>query len=141
MKTTKRDKILNALDKVTDGVEEILNSMKIESNPDPHRELREAQERGEVVECLQSDGKWHSYEPYMFNFNQPPDRYRIKPPEYNCRVKPKTVKRKLYKWAYQKDTRWHESKQFYEYTPQGLIVKYNSINAFRIDSTMIEVEV
>ena len=108
---------------------------------DPYRELREAQERGETIQerNLLFKTQWIEYEGSVFP--REPNRYRIKPPEYNCRVKPKTVKRKLYKWAYQKDTLWHESKQFYEYTPQGLIVKYNSINAFRIDSTMIEVEV
>ena len=114
-------------------------SYRVKPN-DPYAHLREAQDRGEVIQerDLLFKTQWIEYEGSVFP--REPNRYRIKPPEYNCRVKPKTVKRKLYKWAYQKDTLWHESKQFYEYTPQGLIVKYNSINAFRIDSTMIEVE-
>jgi len=110
MKTTKRDKILNALDKVTDGVEEILNSMKIESNPDPHRELREAQERGETIQ-LHHSGWQDLLEPTDFPYS--PDRYRIKPLECNRRVKPK---KKLYLWAYSRENEglWHQTKEYSE---------------------------
>ena len=72
---------------------------RVKPEADPYKHLREAQERGEPIECRQSDGEYRSFESYKFNFNQPIGYYRIKPPEYNCRVKPKTVKKWQWKMS------------------------------------------
>ncbi len=56
--------------------------------PDPYAHLKEAQARGEIIQYkFYGDSEW--IDSKNLEFNDPPDRYRIKP-------KTKT----LYKWAY-----------------------------------------
>ena len=57
---------------------------------DPYAHLKEAHDKGEMVQHQSENGKWHNcIHSSGWAYNDEPDRYRIKP-------KTKTI----YKWAY-----------------------------------------
>jgi len=114
---------------------------------DPYRELREAQERGANVEYL-CGGEWVG--PTFGNtwsFDNPPDCYRIKPKvkveikcNYNCRVKPKMVKK--YRWVMRKNIyEYFVSTGSYATAHEADLASDEGKEVIqRIDSAMIEVE-
>ena len=98
---------------------------------DPYRELKEAQERGEEIEMLDNDGIWVTGDTFNWSFNNPPERYRIKP---------KT--KKIYLWALEDSNGWFIS-QAYMQTEEELRKYYahkGDCPVRRLDNTMIEVE-
>jgi hypothetical protein len=102
-----------------------------EKSIDPYRELKEAQERGEEIEMLDNDGIWVTGDTFNWSFNNPPERYRIKP---------KT--KKIYLWALEDSNGWFIS-QAYMQTEEELRKYYahkGDCPVRRLDNTMIEVE-
>lgn len=82
--------------------------------PDPYREFREAQDRGEVVEYLGHSGNWVYQGPCLFT--DPPDRYRIAKPE------PK------------------EEELYVLVTPQRVITSYMAVSLDHIKHTKSQIE-
>ncbi len=99
--------------------------------PDPYAHLKEAHDKGEMVQHQSENGKWHNcIHSSGWAYNDDPDRYRIKP-------KTKT----LYLWVCKKPNGdWVSSKVFSEYMPQGFFAKHNAKEVKRLDYTAIEVE-
>ena len=100
---------------------------------DPYAHLKEAQERGEVIQFLVQSGTHGDWQDVSYiDTDVPPDRYRIKP-------KTKT----LYKWAYMdKVTRsWRETDRWME-SESDFLQDYLWVqdNFHRLDYTAIEVE-
>jgi len=121
------DKLLEVSMMLGDAIEK-LNSLS--AYKDPYKELKEAQERGEVIQAHLSnienpkEDDWTTMS--FFAWDNPAHCYRIKPKE----------KKKLYLWAYQdKVTKsWKLTDRFVEQD-------YLWVDDFyRLDSTMIEVE-
>jgi hypothetical protein len=100
----------------------------------PYAHLKEAHDKGEMVQHQSENGKWHNcIHSSGWAYNDDPDRYRIKP-------KTKT----LYKWAYRdkvtkswKETdRWMESEDDFKNDYLWAKDEFK-----RLDYTAIEVEV
>ena len=104
---------------------------------DPYRHLKEAQERGEVIQRKSGD-HWETKPGRPHIFNSAPDRYRIKPKE----------KKKLYLWAFKlpDDTEWgfddnlHASEEDVRNSWPDYHEQVAKVIFKRIDSTMIEVD-
>jgi len=96
---------------------------------DPHREYKEAEARGEVVQYLNGD-EWVDRPSPGTSFHSV-DKYRIKP-------KPKT----LYLWAYGDMAGWFVSKEFFETEEAFLqgIRRPSGLKIIRLDYTALEVE-
>lgn len=112
---------------------------------DPYRHLKEAQERGEVIQVtslFNPDGKWYDkHTGDSMYWDMPPKFYRIKHKQ----------KKKLYKWAFKSYTpvtnteMWMETECYYETKEEARNRAYGCAGLIdseiiRIDSSMIEVE-
>ena len=100
--------------------------------PDPYAELKEAQERGEVIQVLEDSPKEMWLDLVEPEYYHEPEFYRIKPKE----------KKKLYLWAYQdKVTKSWKLTDRYMESAEDVEQDYLWIDDFqRIDSSMIEVD-
>ncbi len=99
--------------------------------PDPYAHLKEAHDKGEMVQHQSENGKWHNcIHSSGWAYNDDPDCYRIKP-------KTKT----LYKWAFMnKITRsWEETDRWME-SEDDFKNDYVWAEYKRLDYTAIEVE-
>jgi hypothetical protein len=83
------DKLLEVSMMLGDAIEKLNN---LSAYKDPYAHLKEAQERGEVIQILfPGRADWRENpDSIPLTFCYPPDRYRIKPKE----------KKKLYLWAF-----------------------------------------
>ena len=118
------DKLLEVSMMLGDAIKKLDNLSAYK--PDPYAELKEAQERGEVIQVLEDSPKEMWLDLVEPEYYHEPEFYRIKPKE----------KKKLYLWAYQdKVTKsWKLTDRFIEQD-------YLWVDDFyRLDSTMIEVD-
>jgi hypothetical protein len=124
------DKLLEVSMMLGDAIKKLDNLSAYK--PDPYAHLKEAQERGEVIQVLEDSPKEMWLDLVEPEYYHEPEFYRIKPKE----------KKKLYLWAYQdKVTKsWKLTDRFME-SAEDVEQDYRWIdNFYRIDNSMIEVE-
>ena len=124
------DKLLEVSMMLGDAIKKLDNLSAYK--PDPYAELKEAQERGEVIQVLEDSPK------EMWLDLVEPEYYHE--PEFYC-IKPKE-KKKLYLWAYKDKTTksWKLTDRYME-SAEDVEQDYLWIDDFqRIDSSMIEVD-
>jgi hypothetical protein len=104
--------------------------------PDPYAHLKEAHDKGEMVQHQSENGKWHNcIHSSGWAYNDDPDRYRIKP-------KTKT----LYKWAFRHSGKWWKETECFYATKEDAANSAAGLDALgrneivRMDATAIEVE-
>ena len=103
--------------------------------PDPYAHLKEAQERGEVIQASDGAGGWFDLSEGFAVYTSIQRGEELPYPVSEYRIKPKE-KKKLYLWAYKDKTTksWKLTDRFIEQD-------YLWVDDFyRLDSTMIEVE-
>ena len=99
---------------------------------DPYAHLKEAHDKGEMVQHQSENGKWHNcIHSSGWAYNDDPDRYRIKP-------KTKT----LYKFAYldEKTKSWKNTDVYHQTVVSARADILWAIEFKRLDYTAIEVE-
>jgi hypothetical protein len=124
------DKLLEVSMMLGDAIKKLDNLSAYK--PDPYAELKEAQERGEVIQVLEDSPKEMWLDLVEPEYYHEPEFYRIKPKE----------KKKLYLWAYKDKTTksWKLTDRYME-SAEDVEQDYLWIDDFqRIDSSMIEVD-
>ena len=125
------DKLLEVSMMLGDAIEK-LNSLS--AYKDPYAHLKEAQERGEVIQVLEDSPKEMWLDLVEPEYYHEPEFYRIKPKE----------KKKLYLFAYSyvDKGRVMQSTSFYKDIDdfKNDTYKFSLCNIKRIDSSMIEVD-
>ena len=99
---------------------------------DPYAHLKEAHDKGEMVQHQSENGKWHNcIHSSGWAYNDDPDRYRIKP-------KTKT----LYKFAYldEKTKSWKNTDVYHQTVVSARADILWAVEFKRLDYTAIEVE-
>jgi hypothetical protein len=128
------DKLLEVSMMLGDAIKKLDNLSAYK--PDPYAHLKEAQERGEVIQWLNDFDLWVDTKTPIRTCRKsyPPDRYRIKPKE----------KKKLYLFAYSyvDKGRVMQSTLFYKDIDdfKNDNYKFSLCNIKRIDKSMIEVD-
>ena len=126
------DKLLEVSMMLGDAIEK-LNSLS--AYKDPYAHLKEAQERGEVIQASDGAGGWFDLSEGFAVYTSIQRGEELPYPVSEYRIKPKE-KKKLYLWAYKDKTTksWKLTDRFIEQD-------YLWVDDFyRLDSTMIEVE-
>ena len=99
---------------------------------DPYAHLKEAHDKGEMVQHQSENGKWHNcIHSSGWAYNDEPDRYRINP-------KTKT----LYKFAYldEKTKSWKNTDVYHQTVVSARADILWAVEFKRLDYTAIEVE-